>query len=95
MELGHLPYRKQTYEDYVGKRGLKRLGKRKWEKHVHEVVAAFTATLEPDYVVLGGGQVDLLNELPTGTRRGDNMCAFVGGFRLWDGDRGAPQAAPP
>ena len=29
MELGHLSYRKGTYEDYVGLRGLKRLGKKK------------------------------------------------------------------
>lgn len=94
MELGHLPYRKETYEDYLGKRGLKRLGKSKWEKYVHEIVAAFAAALQPDYVVLGGGQVDLLEELPPGTRRGDNTCAFVGGFRLWDDDA-PPRAEPP
>ncbi len=94
LELGHLPYRKHTYEDYVGKRGLDRLGKRKWEKHVHEIVAAFTAALEPDYVVIGGGQAELLDELPSGTRRGDNLCAFVGGFRLWE-DGAPPRAEPP
>jgi predicted NBD/HSP70 family sugar kinase len=84
MELGHLPFRKATYEDYVGRRGLERLGKKRWRKAVAEVVAAFQAALEPDYVVLGGGQVDELDELPSGTRRGDNNNAFVGGFRLWD-----------
>jgi predicted NBD/HSP70 family sugar kinase len=94
MELGHLPYRKETYEDYVGKRGLKRLGRSKWEKHVHEIVAAFAAALQPDYVVLGGGQIDLLRELPAGTRPGDNKNAFVGGFRLWD-DEAPPRAEPP
>jgi predicted NBD/HSP70 family sugar kinase len=94
MELGHLPYRKETYEDYVGKRGLNRLGRSRWEKHVHEIVAAFAAALQPDYVVLGGGQIDLLRELPAGTRPGDNKNAFVGGFRLWD-DEAPPRAEPP
>jgi polyphosphate glucokinase len=84
MELGHLPFRKRTYEDYVGRRGLERLGKKRWRKAVAEVVEAFRAALQPDYVVLGGGQVDELAELPPGTRRGDNDNAFAGGFRLWD-----------
>jgi predicted NBD/HSP70 family sugar kinase len=83
MELGHLPYRKATYEDYVGIRGLKRLGKKKWRKHVADVVERLTAALEPDDVVLGGGNVKELNELPKGCREGDNDNAFVGGFRLW------------
>jgi polyphosphate glucokinase len=85
MELGHLPYRKGTYEDYVGIRGLKRCGKKKWRKHVADVIARLTAALEPDDVVLGGGNVKKLNELPPGCRTGDNNNAFLGGFRLWDG----------
>jgi len=84
MELGHLPYRKETYEDFVGARGLKRLGKKRWRKQVAEVVAEFTASLEPDYVVLGGGNAKLLHELPPNARLGDNRNAFVGGFRLWE-----------
>jgi polyphosphate glucokinase len=83
MELGHLPYRKATYEDYVGERGLERLGKKGWRQEVAEVVADFTAALEPDYVVLGGGNAKLLKELPPNGRQGDNENAFVGGFRLW------------
>jgi polyphosphate glucokinase len=86
MELGHLPYRKKTYEDYVGQRGLERLGRKKWARHVAEIVEYFERALEPDYVVLGGGNVDELEELPAGARRGDNANAFVGGFRLWDED---------
>jgi polyphosphate glucokinase len=84
MELGHLPFRKRTYEDYVGERGRKELGKKEWRKTVFEVVEAFTAALEPDYIVLGGGNVGDLDELPPLARRGDNLNAFTGGFRLWD-----------
>jgi predicted NBD/HSP70 family sugar kinase len=83
MEIGHLPYRKTTYEDYVGIRGLKRFGKKKWRKFVADVVQGLAAALEPDDIVLGGGNVKDLQELPKGCRQGDNTNAFVGGFRLW------------
>jgi len=84
MELGHLPYKKATYEDYVGIRGLEKWGKRKWRRHVADVVALLIAALQPDDVVLGGGNVKKLKELPRGCRAGDNANAFLGGFRLWD-----------
>jgi len=84
MELGHLPYRKHTYEDYVGQRGLELRGKRRWRRHVAEVVAELIAALEPEDVVLGGGNVKQLDELPRGCRAGDNGNAFIGGFRLWE-----------
>src|SRR5262249_33700241 len=84
MELGHLPYKKGTYEDYVGLRGLNRLGKKRWRQYVADVVARLTAALEPDEVVLGGGNVKHLKELPKGCRLGDNTNAFRGGFRLWE-----------
>jgi polyphosphate glucokinase len=86
MELGHLPYRKGTYEDYIGLRGLKRLGKKRWRKHVDAIVGHFIAALEPDEVVLGGGNVKVLKSLPPRCRAGDNANAFRGGFRLWDED---------
>jgi polyphosphate glucokinase len=85
MELGHLPYKKGTYEDYVGLRGLERAGKKKWREHVADVVAILIAALEPDDVVLGGGNVKKLKVLPPGCRVGDNANAFLGGFRLWSG----------
>jgi len=85
MELGHLPYKKGTYEDYVGERGLVRLGRKRWRQEVADVVADFTAALAPDYIVLGGGNAKLLKELPPNARLGDNRNAFVGGFRLWEG----------
>ena len=91
MELGHQAYRKGTYEDYVGLRGLEKRGKKKWRKHVADVVEGLVAALEPDDVVLGGGNVKLLKELPPGCRMGNNANAFLGGFRLWQeaGDRKA------
>ena len=91
MELAHLPYRKgRTYEDYLGVAGLKRLGKRKWRKHVWAVVAILRAALEPDAVVVGGGNAARLTDLPPGVRLGENANAFRGGFRLWqDQQQGA------
>jgi polyphosphate glucokinase len=84
MELGHLPYKKRTYEDYVGVAGLERRGKKKWRRHVADVVARLIAALEPDDTVLGGGNVKKLRELPPHCRAGDNANAFSGGFRLWE-----------
>ena len=83
MELGHLPYRKRTFEDYVGVAGRARLGQKKWEQTVKDVIARLVAALEPEDVVLGGGNVNNLKELPPGCRAGDNANAFVGGFRVW------------
>jgi polyphosphate glucokinase len=86
MELGHLPFRKATFEDYVGERGRKRLGKKNWQKAVTEAVTALTAALEPDYVVLGGGNAKKVEPLPANTRLGRNDNAFRGAFRLWETD---------
>lgn len=84
LELAHLPYRKATYEDYIGLRGLERVGKKKWRDYVADVVARLVAALEPDDVVLGGGNVKKLKDLPPGCRAGENTNAFRGGFRLWE-----------
>ena len=84
MELGHLPYQKgKTFEDYVGAAGLKRLGKKKWQQKVADVVERLAAALQPEYIVLGGGNAKKIERLPRRTRRGKNNDAFVGGFRLW------------
>jgi polyphosphate glucokinase len=84
MELGHLPYRKATFEDYVGEAALERRGKKRWRKDVADVIARLSAALESDHVVLGGGNASKLAELPDRVRIGGNDNAFVGGFRLWD-----------
>jgi len=88
MELAHLPYKKgRTYEDYVGLRGLQRLGKKKWRRHVADMATRLKAALEAEDLVLGGGNAKLLKALPAGARLGDNANAFIGGFRLWDATR--------
>lgn len=91
MELAHLPYKRATYEDYLGVGGLKRRGKKKWRRDVLEVALQFKAALGADDVVLGGGNAKKLNGLPEGVRLGGNADAFAGGFSLWAG----PVARPP
>jgi polyphosphate glucokinase len=84
MELGHMAFKKgRTFEDYVGLRGMQRLGKARWRKEVAEVVQRLRAALEPDYIVLGGGNAKKLKELPPNSELGANANAFLGGFRLW------------
>lgn len=82
-ELAHLPYKKKTYEDYVGRKALEKFGKKKWRKNVEEIVTRLIETLRPDDVVIGGGNAKKLKELPKGCRLGNNANAFIGGFRLW------------
>jgi polyphosphate glucokinase len=84
LELGRFHYKKGTLEDYVGKRGLNRLGRKRWQRHVEEVVERLIAVLKPDDVVLGGGNAKKLKGLPPGTRLGDHANAFLGGLRLWE-----------
>ncbi len=83
MEIGHLPYEKRTYEDYVGRAGLERHGKKKWRRHVADVVERLIAALQPDDTVIGGGNVTKLQAAPPHCRMGDNAHAFRGGFALW------------
>ena len=91
LELGHLPFRKKTFEDYISERALRKRGRKRWERAVFETVERLSAAIEPDYVMIGGGAVGELEELPPNCRRGDNENAFLGGFRLWD-SRWIPRA---
>src|ERR1700680_862859 len=85
MELAHLIYKNgKTYEDYLGLRGLERLGKKKWQRHVAKVVGKLTVALDADYVVLGGGNSKKLKKVPPGRRLGSNVNAFLGGYRMWE-----------
>jgi hypothetical protein len=97
MELAHLPYKKGlTYEDYIGVRGLKRLGKKRWRRHVTDVVERLKAALGAEYVVLGGGNAKFVKDLPPDARLGDNTKAFLGGIRLWKTQAGGvPETADP
>ena len=84
MEIAHLPYKNgKTYEDYLGLRGLERMGRKKWERKVHQIVSELRDALAAEYVVLGGGNVKKLKDLPEQTKLGSNANAFAGGFRLW------------
>jgi len=84
MELAHLSFKKGTYEDYLGVRALKRLGRRKWQKYVAFGAARMIEAVQPDDVVLGGGNAKKLKKLPKGCRLGSNACAFIGGYRMWE-----------
>ena len=92
MELSHLPYRKGVYEDYVGQKSLDKHGRKKWRRYVKDVAERLVAALEPDDVVIGGGNVKYLKKLPAGARAGSNSNAFPGGFRLWDPEIPQPAA---
>ncbi len=93
MELGHLPYRNGTFEEYVGLHGLQAHGLTQWRRDVADVVSRLIAALEPEDVVLGGGDVHQLDTLPPGCRAGDNANAFAGGFRLWERTHNTPAAS--
>jgi predicted NBD/HSP70 family sugar kinase len=93
FELGKLSYKKGTYEDYLGQRGLQRLGKKKWSQEVAYCVSRLLPAFHLDDVVLGGGNVKNLEKLPGGCRAGDNFFAFLGGFRLWEDDPVRPARA--
>jgi polyphosphate glucokinase len=84
MELAHLPYKNgRTFEEYVGRQGLERFGRKRWRRHVEDVIERFRAAFVTDDIVLGGGNAKLITELPEGVRSGRNRLAFIGGHRLW------------
>ncbi|GAC1624843.1 MAG: ROK family protein [Candidatus Acidiferrum sp.] len=89
MEIAHLPYKNgKTYEDYLGLRGLDRMGKKKWRRYVTQIVEELRTAMNADYIVLGGGNVKKLKTLPPKTRMGSNENAFVGGYRVWSTETG-------
>jgi len=83
MELAHLPYKKATYEDYVGLRGLNRHGKKKWRHFVSDVIGRLAIALGAEDLVIGGGNAKEIKELPKGARLCTNADAIKGGLRLW------------
>ena len=95
LELAHLPYRHQTFEDVLGQRGLKALGEAAWKAAVLEGAELLRAAVAAEYVVLGGGNVRLFAEVPDGIRRGDNDKAFEGGFRAWESPEPAESGTSP
>lgn len=95
MELAHLPYKKGTYEDYAGVKALKKRGKKKWRRDVAQIIEQMMAALEPDEIVIGGGNAKKLKEMPPHCRAGDNANAFLGGFRLWKQEDSVPRPSRP
>ncbi len=83
MELAHLPYKRGTYEDYVGLRGLEKFGRKKWQRHVFDVVARLPRPWSLTTSCWAEATLKKLKELPPGCRAGNNANAFLGGFRLW------------
>ena len=88
MEIAHLPFKKRTFEDYLGERGRVRLGMKRWQKVVAEAVEQLARAFEPDSIVIGGGNAAKLDQLPPKARLGSNRNAFIGGFRIWQADAG-------
>lgn len=93
LEVGHLPYKKKTFEDYVGNKRFKKKGKKKWTKQVCKIVELLRAALEPEEIVLGGGNASKLDKIPQGCRVAENSNAFIGGFRLWEHPAGKTTAS--
>lgn len=105
LELGRLRLRAtESLGELLGRKGLKRIGKKEWRRFVAETVAMLSGAFVVDEVVLGGGNAKLMKELPHGVRLGHNLTAFRGAFRLWniedvvthaaDGSPPAQPAAP-
>ena len=92
LEIAHLPYKKSTFENYVGKKAIEKRGKKKWRKEVKKIIEIFRAALEPEEIVIGGGNACLIEEVPISCRLGENSNAFIGGFRLWEHPLGKPTA---
>ena len=85
LELGDLPYPDgHIIENYLGIPGLELLAEKKWKREVAYAVTQLKKSFIADYVVLGGGLVHRLRQLPKGTERGRNEKAFLGGIRLWE-----------
>ena len=85
LELAHHPLRKdKTYEDYIGAKALKRVGKKKWNKRVARVVAQVLPVWNPRKLYLGGGNAKHVKvELPGNVVIASNMAGLLGGIALW------------
>lgn len=84
LDLGRMIYGDSRWFELLGDKGYEKLGNKKWQNVVHDIVPAIKSALMADYVVLGGGSVKRLEELPDGARRGHNRTVVEGGRRLWE-----------
>ncbi len=84
LELGHHPWRKKTYEDYLGRRGLDKYGKKRWNELLQEAIAQTSATFNWDHLYLGGGNTKKIEfKLPKDVDIVSNETGIFGGVALW------------
>ena len=87
LELGHHPWKKHTYEDYIGRRGLDKYGKKAWNKFLEEAIAQTAATFNWDKLYLGGGNTKRIEfKLPKNAEIVSNETGLLGGVALWKDD---------
>lgn len=85
LELAHHPFRHgKTYEEYVGAKALDKVGKKKWNKRVKEVIEQVLPIWNPRRLYLGGGNAKHLRiELPPNVSITPNIAGLLGGIALW------------
>jgi len=85
IELAHHPFHKgKTYEDWIGMKALKKVGKKRWNKRVAEVLAQIQPIFNPTHIYLGGGNAKKLHiKLPKHVTITDNVAGLLGGIALW------------
>lgn len=86
LELGQLIGSHGQLGETLGRRGLKKIGKKAWRREIDLIVPMLMAATLADYVVLGGGNAKEIKNPPGGARLSNNLTAFRGGFRLWHVD---------
>jgi len=85
LELAHHPFGNgKTYEEYVGAKAYKKVGKKKWNKRVHEVIVQVLPIWNPRRLYLGGGNAKHLHiDLPANVAITPNIAGLLGGIALW------------
>ena len=84
LELGHHPWKKKTYEDYIGRRGLDKHGKKEWNKLLLEAILQTEKLFNWDHCYLGGGNTKKIDFTPPkNVKIVSNETGLLGGVALW------------
>ncbi len=86
LELGHHPWRKKgmTYEDYVGRRGLDKFGKARWNDFLEAAIKQTEALFNWDHLYLGGCNTKKIEFKPAkNVTIVSNETGILGGVMLW------------